>query len=811
MATPFGTEQLERWFSKRGWQVAEFQRRAWAAYADGGSGLIHAPTGTGKTLAAFGGPLLEARACDEPLRLLWITPMRALASDTAGSLQRCCEELGVGWRIERRSGDTPRSQRLRQRQRLPTVLVTTPESASLLLSHADLIPQWRSLRGVVVDEWHELLGSKRGVQTELLLARLRELAPGLRTWGLSASIGNLDQACEVLVGPNGKGQILRSDASKPFEIRSLIPDPVERYTWSGHMGLSLLPRVAELLDGAASTLVFTNTRAQAERWYEVLCMARPELGIGLHHGSLDARLRAAAESGLRDGSLRCVVATSSLDLGVDFSPVEQVIQIGGPKGVARLLQRAGRAGHQPGALSRVVCVPTHALELAEFAAARRALQAGTLEPRRPLTGCLDVLAQHVVTLALTGSLRADQIHAQVLATHAYAGLPENQWQWLLEFLSQGGRLSAYPQFHKVQTRAEDGVLVVPDARIAQRHRMAIGTITADSAVRVKYLNGADLGTVEESFIAKLRPGDGFVFAGRSLRLVRVQDMTAFVRAGSAAQALPRWTGGKMPLSSTLADWLLRGFAGSAGPDNPPELRALAPLLEIQRQRSAMPAPGRLLVERLHSRDGAHLFVYPFAGRHVHEGLAALVAGRLSREQPLTATLTANDYGFEVLVPALPADCNPERLRTWLSPERLDEDLAASLNAAEMAKRRFREIARIAGLVFEGPPGRAAKSTRQIQMSSGLLYDVLVRYDSDNLLTGQALREVLEQQLEYRRLRETLLALQHWQLDWVEIPQLTPFAFPLWAERIGSRLSSEDWRDRVRRMTQRLESNPGGAS
>jgi len=793
---------IQRWFAGRGWGVAGFQRDVWSAYARGESGLVHAPTGTGKTLAAWGGPLLAATSADEPIRVLWITPMRALAADTAVNLQQAATALTVPWTVECRSGDTTSGARARQRRRLPQALVTTPESASLLLSYADLIPQWRGLRAVVVDEWHELLGSKRGVQTELVIARLRALAPDLRVWGLSATLGNLDVARSALLGPQTSGGLCGAALPKHVRIDTLIPERVERFPWAGHMGLELLPRVAEAIDAATTTLLFTNTRAQAERWYEALQMIRPGLPVALHHGSIDAALRRDTEAGLRSGALHCVVATSSLDLGVDFSPVEQVIQIGGPKGVARLLQRAGRSGHRPGAASRILCVPTHALELAEFAAARAALAAGRIESRTPLVNCLDVLAQHVVTLALTGSVTVDALRAEIRRSNAYAGLSDADWRWVLDFVTRGGALHAYPQFRKVTVDAQ-GVLHVPDATAARRHRMSVGTITADASIRVRFVGGGSLGSVEESFIARLRPGESFLFAGRKLTLVRVREMTAYVRAGGGSQTLPRWQGGKMPLSSTLADCLVRLLAGGGdGDDAPAELRALMPLLSLQQTWSRLPAPGRLLVERARSREGQHLFVYPFAGRHVHEGLAALLAWRLSQTQPITATLTPNDYGFEIMAPTLPA-LDTDALQSLLSVENLDLHLPASLNAAELAKRRFREIARVAGLVFEGYPG-AGKTARQVQMSSGLLYDTLTRYDADNRLTRQAVAEVLEQQLDYRRLHDTLVRLGDCTIDCIETPRFTPFAFPLWAERIGSRLSSEDWRTRVERMAAQLQ-------
>ncbi len=795
-------KRIERWFKANGWKIAAFQREAWAAYAAGESGLIHAPTGTGKTLAAWGGPLLEGVSADEPIRVVWVTPMRALAADTTANLQAAADALGVPWRIERRTGDTTAAQRARQHKRLPQCLVTTPESLSLLLSYADLIPQWRGLKAVVVDEWHELIGSKRGVQTELALSRLRALAPTLRVWGVSATLGNVEEAMSALVGPGRPGRVIGADLPKTLNVRTLIPDKVERFPWSGHIGLELLPQVVQALHAKRSTLVFTNTRAQAERWHDALSMAAHELPIALHHGSLDSTLRAAAEQGLRDGTLRAVVATSSLDLGVDFSPVEQVIQIGGPKGIARLVQRAGRSGHQPGAASEILCVPANALELAEFAAARLALEHRRIESRKPIRLALDVLAQHVVTLALTGTMSADDMLCEVRSSHAYAELSAREWQWVLDFVQRGGAsLTAYPQYRKVVER--DGLLRVEDATLARRHRMSVGTITADSMMRVAFLSGGNIGQVEESFIARLSAGDSFLFGGRKLTLSKVKDMTAFVKAGGKGQTTPRYAGGKMPLSSALADSLLELFGRIADGELPnAESRVLKPLLDVQAEWSALPRPGLLLIERSKSREGEHLFVFPFAGRHAHEGLSALMAWRLARLKPTTFTFSVNDYGFELLARELPP-LDEAALRAALSPEHLETDLPLSLNAAEMAKRRFREIARVAGLVFEGFPGNN-KSVKQVQVSSGLLFDVLSKYDVENLLTRQALTEVLEHQLDYQRLKLALERAQSATVVLKDTKRFSPLAFPLWAERISQQLSTEDWRDRVQRMVATLE-------
>lgn len=805
---------LAQWFATRGWQPLPHQRRAWREYLAGRSGLLHTPTGSGKTLAAFGGPALEelrlrgkAAASAPGLRVLWVTPLRALAADTALALRTASEALDLRWTVGLRTGDaSARDKRLARAGKLD-VLVITPESLALLLSYPDSAPGFAGLRAVVVDEWHELLGNKRGVLLQLALARLRKLAPAQRTWGLSATLGNLAQARDVLLPHAPGAPIVRGPRPRRFTLESLLPESHERFLWAGHLGLAQLPRVVERVLAAPTSLLFTNTRSQAELWHQALASVWPERPetLALHHGSLDPKLRAAAEQGLREGSVRCVVTTSSLDLGVDFPAVDQVIQLGSPKGVGRLLQRAGRARHRPGEAGGVLCVPTHSLELVEFAAARRAIAQGAIESRHPPELSVDVLAQHCVTLALGGGFRAEELFGEVRGTHAFRALDAGLWQDVLDFIVQGGRaLGAYPEYHKV-VRAEDGVYRVVERRIAFRHRLSIGTITSDGSVAIQVLRGGRLGSVEESFVSRLRPGERFRFAGRLLQLVRLENMTAYVRAAKAGEgSVPKWMGGRLPMSGELGREIERAFLNARGT---PELRALAPLLQVQAQRSALPRAGVLLAEWVRRRDGRHLFVYPFAGRQVHEGLAALAAQRWARVSANSFSFAANDYGF-VLSPAKAPDLDEALLRELLSPQGLLEDLLGGINLPELSRRQFREIARIAGLLPPNLPGRQLRSLRQVQASSGLLFDVLRRFDPEHLLLRLASREVLARQLEIARLQDTLADCAARELELRHPGMLTPLAFPLWAETMRGHLSNESWRERVQRAAQQLEAEHG---
>ncbi len=795
--------EILSWFERRSWKPFPFQKDSWRTYLSNQSGLLHAPTGFGKTLSVWLGPVSETLSSGKPPRhceVLWITPLRALANDTLQSLREPLAEMGLDWPVEARTGDTSSYRKSKLREKYPYCLVTTPESLSLLLTYADTREKLAHLKCVIVDEWHELLGTKRGIQTELCLTRLRTWLPKVRTWGLSATLGNLDEAALPLMGASDF-KTVAANQKKKIEIKTLIPDEIESFPWSGHLGTKSIKRVSQQLDQARTTLVFTNTRSQAEIWYQEIQDAKPEWPeqIAIHHGSLSREERNVVESGLKDGSLRCVVCTSSLDLGVDFSPVDQVIQIGSPKGIARLTQRAGRSGHRPGETSRIICVPTNALELVEFSAARDAWKRREIENRILLKKPLDVLVQHLTTIVLGEPTSPDDLKKEILSAHSYADLTEAEWNWAIGFITNGGSLSAYPQYEKAEII--EGLLTVTNKRTAQLHRMNIGTITSDTSVLIKFSSGRTLGSVEEGFASKLKPGKQFVFAGRRLELIRFHKLTATVRAATkkAKGEIAIWGGSKMPLSSELSHAVSRSLQG---PANSPELKSVAPILAIQKSWSALPSDETLLIEFTRTREGEHLFIYAFAGRLVNEGLGALVAFRLSRDAGESINVTQNDYGF-CLGAARGLSLDEDLLRQALSTENLLEDLLECMNTAEMARRQFRYVARVAGLIIPDMPGKR-KPTRDLQVSANLLFEVFTKYDPDNLLLEQARREILEHQLEIERLQKTLSSIHQRPFHLVETKRLTPMAFPLWADRLSAFLPAGDASTRLEKMLAKLQ-------
>ena len=807
--------RIDAWLSSRGWTAFPFQRAVWKAALKGESGLLHANTGAGKTFAVWFAALqragLDTGRARAGLRVLWITPMRALAADTQRALEDSAAELLPEWRIGARTGDTKSAERARQTRSMPAALVTTPESLSLMISNAAAHEQFRHLDMVIVDEWHELMGSKRGVQVQLALSRLRRWRPELLVWGVSATMGNLDLARQVLLGSDS-GVLVEGDTRKKIVVDCLIPENVSRFPWGGHLGLQMLQPVIAEIEGHEATLVFTNTRSQAEIWYQNILEARPDWAgvIALHHGSLDREVREWVEHGLKAGALKAVVCTSSLDLGVDFLPVERVLQIGSAKGVARLLQRAGRSGHAPGRVSRVTLVPTNSLELLEAAGAKKAVAARRIEGRYVPNKPFDVLVQHLVTVALGGGFRSAELYEEVRQAWSYRHLTEEEWQWALDFVARGGQsLTVYPEYRRVLPDHE-GVYRVPDSAIGRRHRMGIGTIMSDATIQVKYMSGGRIGSVEESFISRLKPGDRFLFGGRILEFVRVHELTAFVKRASGSRgAIARWQGAKMPMSNELAHAALEELRlADQGVFDGPEMRAIEPLIAIQQRWSALPTSEVLVLESMKSREGYHLFMYPFAGRSVHMGLASLIAFRVGRAQPITFSIAINDYGFELMAPepvdwARMFDAPTGAGVDLFDTARLLEDVIDSLNATQLSQQRFREVARIAGLVFSGYPGQP-KSNRQLQASSSLFFEVFRKHDAGNLLLTQAEREVMEQELELTRLRDTLAELHARRIAYREVKRATPFGFALMVERFREKVSTEKLNDRVARMLRELE-------
>jgi ATP-dependent Lhr-like helicase len=799
------------WFDARGWTPFQFQVEAWEAYLNGQSGLVNAPTGSGKTYSLMMPVLLEfirntpkyKTKKDNGLQAIWITPIRALSKEIELSGKRIIEGLELPWRVGVRSGDTTVTERAKQKVRPPELLITTPESLHLLMAQKDYQDFFSSLKVVIADEWHELMGSKRGVQVELALSRLKTVAPKLKVWGISATIGNMDQAIEALLGNyyhEKKYTVIKADIEKKVEVVSVMPESVERLPWTGHVGIHLLQHVVDIVKNSTTTLIFTNTRSFAEIWYQKMLDKAPELSglIAMHHGSISQELRSWVEDQLHEGKLKAVVCTSSLDLGVDFRPVETVIQVGGPKGVARFLQRAGRSGHQPGATSRIYFVPTHSLELMEAAALREAIKMKIVEDRLPYIRSFDVLMQYLITLAVGGGFRPEEILREIRTTFSYSSISDEEWYWMLNFITTGGdSLQAYNEYRKVVI--DHGVYKVENRAIAMRHRLSIGTIVGDSSLLVKYVSGKYLGTIEESFISRLNPGDVFWFAGKNLELVRIKEMEAQVRKSNRKSgAVPSWQGGRMPLSSQMSAMIREKISEVVeGREHDPEMKFLIPLFQLQKKRSHLPNKNEFLIEYIKSEEGFHVMMYPFEGRFVHEGMSALVAYRIAQIHPITFSLAMNDYGFELLSDQpIPIE---EAIETnILGSEDLMKDIQASINSTEMARRKFRDIAAISGLVFKGYPGKPVKD-RHLQSSSQLFFNVFHDYDAHNLLLGQSFEEVMDFQLEEARLRAALERIATQKIILTTPDRPTPFGFPIMVDGMREKLTSEKLEDRIKRM------------
>jgi ATP-dependent helicase Lhr and Lhr-like helicase len=812
-----GYKIISSYFEEKSWKPFPFQEEVWENYLAGKNGLLNAPTGSGKTFALFMPVLIDwinkhpedyKTKTHNGLQLLWITPLRALTKDIKKAMQNVAWELEVSWLIKSRTGDTSAAEKRLISKTMPEVLITTPESLHLMLAQKDYAKTFKNLQAVVVDEWHELLGSKRGVQVELALSKLKTINNEFRTWGISATIGNLQQALDVILGANSVDEnavIVKAEIEKDLRIESILPDKVERFPWAGQLGLKLLPKIIPIIEKSSSTLIFINTRAQTETWYRQLLEMCPELAgtVALHHGSLDREMRDWVEDAIHEGKLKVVICTSSLDLGVDFAPVETVIQVGSPKGVARFLQRAGRSGHRPGAQSVIYFLPMHSIELVEAAALKKAISEKILEERVPVQKPFDVLVQYLVTLAVSDGFIPGDLFKEIKTTNAFKNLEWEEFEWCLNFITTGGEtLREYDEYKKVEI--EDGVYKVKSRRIAMMHRLSMGTIVSEPLMRVQLMKGSKLGTIEESFISRLKPGDVFWFAGRSLELSKVKEMTAYVKKSNSDKGIiPSWLGARLSLSSKLSQMFkFKLDAFTKGEITDVELQKVKPMLSLQRKWSLLPDNNTFLIEKVKTREGFHIFFFPFEGRAVHEGISALIAYRLAQRQPITFSIAMNDYGFELLSDE-EVDIENAVESGIFSTEYLEEDIQNSVNSTEMAKRRFREIAQIAGLIFTGYPGKMKKN-RHLQASSGLLFDVFKQYDPDNLLIKQAYNEVLVNQLDGARLEETLNRINKQNIIIEYPPRPTPFAFPILVDRLREKLTSEKLEDRIKKLQIQLE-------
>jgi len=806
-----------RWFSDNKWTPFSYQIDTWMAFHNGQSGLLNAPTGSGKTYALWVAAVMDS-IYNNPTKtikstgpkILWITPLRALAKDIRQALQHFTDGLNLGWRIELRTGDTSVTQRKQQLSNTPECLVTTPESLHILFSLKDHELFFKNTESIIVDEWHELLGTKRGVQTELAIAHIAAISnKQLKVWGISATIGNLNEALQVLIPWKMDKVVIRAHTVKKTEIETILPDSIERFPWSGHLGLNLLPKILPIIQRSNTTLLFTNTRSQTEMWYKEILNMMPELAgvMAMHHGSIDQHIRIWVEDALAAGKLKLVVCTSSLDLGVDFSPVDTIIQIGGPKGISRFLQRAGRSGHRPGVTSHIFFVPTHSLELIEGSALKTAEKLGIHEDRQPIVGPLDVLVQYLVTLASGSGFDASKTWNELISTHAYRNLQNNEWQWALNFITSGGKsLSNYTEYSKVHF--ETGLYKVASKRLITRHRLSIGTIVGDPVLQVRLSTGGYLGTIEESFISSLNIGQVFWFGGRPLELVKVKDMVVYGKLSKKKSGkVPAWGGGRLPLSSRLSEQIRQKLeAARRGQYDDIEMQTVKPLLEIQQLWSAIPGTDTLLIEKTTTDDGCHVFIFPFEGRFVHEILSALVAYRIGRILPSTFSIAMNDYGFELLSDQdIPIE---EALEEDLfTKKNLVDDIADCINKSGLAKSKFRDVATIAGLLFKGYPGKLI-AQKHLQSSSSLLFDVFTQYDPQNLLLGQAKDEVITLQLDYQRLLNALDRINNHQIIMKYPEKFSPFAFPIMVDGLRQKLSTEKITDRILRMQQQLEKYAG---
>jgi ATP-dependent Lhr-like helicase len=763
-------EQFATWFAAQGWTLRPHQR---AVLETTESVLLIAPTGGGKTLAGFLPTLIDLATNPRPgLHTLYVSPLKALATDIARNLTRPVQDMGLPVTIETRTGDTPANRRARQKITPPHILLTTPESLAVLISLPDAPTFFQSLTCIVMDEVHALAGTKRGDQLALAVARLKILAPKARRIGLSATVAHPD-AIQAYTGATSRIEI--ADGAPP-EISITLPEG--RLSWSGHMGLEAAPQVMAHIKSAGMTIVFVNTRAQAELIFQALWKLNDTtLPIALHHGSLEVDQRRKVEAAMAAGSLRAVVATSSLDLGIDWGGVDQVIQIGAPKGVSRLLQRVGRANHRMDEASKAILVPANRFEVLECEAAILGVAARELDGDPPRPGGLDVLAQHLLGLACSAPFLPGDAYREVTQAAPYAALSRTDFDDVLQFVEDGGyALRAYDQWKKLFRDSEDR-LHVRNARTAAAHRMNIGTIVEAPVLKVKLTAkrgfGQTLGEIEEYFVNMLRPGDTFMFAGRLLRFIRIRETACeCMEGGDGDPMVPAYEGGRMPLTTNLAD-RVRGLLQT--PDRwdlfPDQVRDW---LKLQRAVSRLPGRNDLLVETFPRGDRWYLVAYCFEGRNAHQTLGMLITKRMERAGMAPLGFVATDYVLGIW-----SANRPNSVAALFDQDMLGDDLESWLADSSMLKRTFRNVAVIAGLIQRNLPG-AEKNRRQVTVNSDLIYDVLRRHQPDHILLRATRADAASGLIDVGRIAG-MLARVKGKIVHMVLSRVSPLAVPVLLE------------------------------
>jgi ATP-dependent Lhr-like helicase len=777
---------FSRWFETRGWTPREHQLALIELAGNGSSALLIAPTGGGKTLAGFLPSLIELterRAAGKDLawakgkgelHTLYISPLKALATDIRRNLEMPIAEMQLPVRAESRTGDTPQSRRLRQRERPPDLLMTTPESLALLLSYPDAEKFFASLRCVIIDELHSFATSKRGHHLALCLARLGTLAPQARFVGLSATVADPPELAQYLAVREQPVEIIHGEPGAAPKVS--IVDVQERTPWGGHMGRHALPEIYNIIRQHKTSIVFVNTRAQAELAFDGLWRMNEEnLAIGLHHGSLAVEQRRKVEAAMAAGKLRAVVATSSLDLGIDWGDVDLVIQLGAPKGVSRLMQRIGRANHRLDEPSRAMIAPANRFEVLESLAAMEAIEARELDGDPPRPACLDVLAQHIVGTACAQPIDREAFFHEVRRAQPYRDLPRKDFDDTFDFVATGGyALAAYERWHRLK-QLPDGRWMLASPMVARQFRMNVGTIVELPLLKVKLRRGPVLGEVEEAFIQGLVPGDTFVFAGRLLRFEGVKELVAQCSPATGGDPkIPAYGGGRLPLSTFLAD-RVRGILQDPArhPKLPGEVREW---LNIQRWRSGLPRADRLLIEGFPRGSKQFIVAYCFEGRNAHQTLGMLLTRRMERMNLKPLGFVATDYVLGLWGLRPPTKAQLEQL---FDEDMLGDDLEAWMDESTMLRRSFRNVAVIAGLIERRFPGEE-KSRRQVTFSSDLIYDALRKHEPDHILLRATRQDAAHQLADLKRLGD-LLRRAKGRIEYRRLDRISPLAVPVLLE------------------------------